>query len=53
MASEFLLVQTKAAPLKSEGLCQFIPAEDLVYGLGNKREGGVGEKGSSHFFVVN
>lgn len=50
MAPESLLVQTDSAPLKSESLCQFIPAEDLVYGLGNKREG---EKGTQALFVVN
>lgn len=36
MAPESLLVQTDAGLLKSENLYQFIPAEDLVYGLGNK-----------------
>lgn len=50
MAPESLLVQTDAAPLKSESLCQFIPAEDLVYGLGNKRERG--EKGPRHFLLL-
>lgn len=53
MAPESLLVQTNAAPLKSESLCQFIPAEDLVYGLGNRRERGTGGKGSQPLFVVN
>lgn len=48
MAPESLLVQTDAGPLKSESLYQFIPAEDLVYGLGNK---GGGRDPST--FVVN
>lgn len=48
MAPESLLVQTDAAPLKLKSLCQFIPAEDLVYGLGN---GGGGK--TRPLFVVN
>lgn len=49
MVPEYLLVQTDAAPLKSKSLCQFIPAEDLVYGLGNKRERGGGKTDPATF----
>lgn len=52
MVPEYLLVQTDAAPLKSKSLCQFIPAEDLVYGLGNKRERGGGKR-TQPLFVAN